>query len=211
MDYKTGGVPDGATDTASATEVRQLRLYVHLALDNGIHVSRAVIARADGHRALLDVSKEDAETEGRRTRELLAEYSAAAGRGFDEVAQPSPENCNFCPCIPFCEAFWRSTSPDWVEQCGVHLEGRVLSVDESTLQGMKLVTLRLDAQRGTVAAGETFVEQIPEVWITADGADMPSEGDVVRVVHRRLAVDAPPRVIRVDRTSTSVWTVAAEN
>jgi hypothetical protein len=76
---------------------------------------------------------------------------------------------------------------------------------------MKLVTLRLDAQRGTVAAGETFVEQIPEAWITADGADVPSEGDVVRVVDGRLAVDAPPRVIRVDRTSTSVWTVGAEN
>lgn len=210
VDYKTGGAPDGATDTAYAAEVRQLRLYVHLALDNGIPVSRAVIARADGHRALLEVSEEDAEAEGRRARELLAEYNAAAGKGFDEIAQPSPENCSFCPCIPFCEAFWRSTSPNWAEQCGVHLEGRVLSVDESTLQGMKLVTLRLNAQRGTVGAGDTFVEQIPEVWITADGANVPRDGDVVRVVHGRLASDAPPQVIRVDRATTSVWTVAVE-
>ena len=45
------------------------------------------------------------------------------------------------------------------------------------------------------------MEQIPEVWIKADGADVPSEGDVVRVVHGRRAVDAPPRVIQVDRIS----------
>ena len=210
IDYKTGVAPDGAMDTVSATEVRQLRLYVYLALDNGIPVSTAVIARADGHRASLDVSKEDAEAEGRRARELLAQYNGSAGSAFDEVAQPSPENCSFCPCIPFCEAFWRTASPAWAEQCGVHLEGRVSSVAESTLQGMRLVTLQMDAQRGTVGAGDTFVEQIPEVWITADGADVPREGGIVRVVHGRLAGDAPPQVIRVDRTTTSVWTIAVE-
>ena len=208
IDYKTGGAPDGATDTISATEVRQLRLYVHLALDNGIPVSRAIIARADGHRASLDVSKEEAKAESRRARELLAQYNSSVGKAFDEVAQPSPESCGFCPCIPFCEAFWRAASPAWAEQCGVHLEGRVSSVHESTVQGVKLVTLQMYTQRGTVGAGDTFVEQIPEGWITADGADVPLDGDVVRVVHGRLAEGAPPQVIRVDRTSTSVWTVA---
>jgi RecB family exonuclease len=210
VDYKTGAAPDEAVDGASAAEVRQLRLYVHLALDNGIPVSRAVVARADGQRASIEVSRDDAEAEGRRARELLVQYNRTAGSAFDEAAQPSPENCGFCPCIPFCEAFWRTASPAWAEQCGAHLEGRISSVEESTVQGMKLLTLRVDVQRGTVRAGETFVEQIPESWITADGTDSPLEGDVVRVVHGRLGGDTPTQVIRVDRTATSVWTVAAE-
>lgn len=209
VDYKTGGAPDGANDTASATEVRQLRLYVHLALDNGISVSKAVIARADGHRAFLEVSKEDAEEEGHRARELLVQYNATAGRAFDEIAQPSPENCSFCPCIPFCGAFWRAASPQWAEQCGVHLEGRMSSIDESIMQGTKLVTLQMNVQRGTVGAGDTFVEQVPEVWITADGADVPHVGDMVRIVQGRLLTsDQPPQIVRVDRASTTVWTVA---
>ncbi len=210
VDYKTGAVPDEAVDAVSAAEAQQLRLYVHLALDNSIPVSRAVIARADGRRASIDVSKEEAEAEGRRARELLAEYNSSAGEAFEKAARPSPENCSFCPCIPFCEAFWRTASPAWAEQCGVHLEGPVSAVEESTIQGMKLMTLRVEVQRGTVDAGDTFVEQIPEVWATADGADPPCEGNVVRVVHGRLAADAPPQVIRVDRTATSVWTAAAE-
>ncbi len=188
---------------------RQLRLYVHLALDSGIPISRAVIARADGHRAFLEVSKEDAEAEGRRARELLAQYNATAGRAFDEIAQPSPENCSFCPCIPFCGAFWRAATPEWAEQCGAHLEGRVTSIDESIVQGTKLVTLQMNVQRGTIGAGDTFVEQVPEVWITADGADMPHEGDIVRIVHGRiLTSDPPPQIVRVDRASTTLWTVA---
>ena len=210
VDYKTGASLDEAVGAVSPAEARQLRLYVHLALDNGIPVSRAVIARADGRRAVIDVSKEEAEAEGRRARELLAEYNNAAGSSFDNAARPSPENCCFCPCIPFCDAFWRAASSAWGEQCGVHLEGRVRSVEQSTMQGIKLMTLGVEAGRGTVSAGDTFVEQIPEAWITADGAAVPREGDTVRVVHGRLAGETPPQVVRVDRTATSLWTAAAE-
>jgi hypothetical protein len=210
VDYKTGTLLDeAAAEVVSPAEARQLRLYVHLALDNGIPVARATIARADGRRAAIDVSREDADAEGRKARELLAEYNSAVGGSFDSAAQPSPENCCWCPCIPFCDEFWRVASPVWGDQCGVHLEGRVCSIERSTMQGVSLVTLRLEAQRGTVSAGETFVEQIPEAWITADGADVPGVGDAVRVAHGRLAVDTPPRVVRVDRAATSVWTAAA--
>lgn len=208
VDYKTGAQPDEAIDAVSAAEARQLRLYVHLAHDNGLPVSRAVVARADGRRASIDVSKAEADGEGRRARELLAEYNSTAGVAFNEAAQPSPESCTFCPCIPFCEAFWRAALPAWEGQCGVHLEGEIAAVEESTVQGMKLMTLRVDVQRGTVAAGEAFVEQIPEAWTTADGSNPPCEGAVVRVVHARRAGDGVPPVIRVERTATSVWTAA---
>src|SRR6202022_2618289 len=115
-----------------------------------------VIARADGRRASISVSPEDAAAEGRQARELLTEYNSRAGEQFDVAAQPSPENCQFCPCIPFCEAFWRSASSDWSERCGIHVEGQVRSVEASTVQGVSVVTLQLDARRGTVSAGDMY-------------------------------------------------------
>jgi len=210
VDYKTGTALDEAVDAVSPAEARQLRLYVHLALDNGIPVSRAVVARADGRRAVIDVSKEEADAEGRKARGLLAQYNAAAGVAFNKVAQPSPDTCRFCPCIPFCEIFWQVASPSWEEQCGVHVEGHITAVEASTLQGMKLITLRVGVQRGTLSAGEAFVEQIPEAWTTADGSSPPREGVVVRIVHARRAGGDVPLVIRADRTATSVWSATAE-
>jgi hypothetical protein len=207
VDFKTGMAPDDGLAEMSEAEMRQLRLYVHLALDNGIVISRGVIARADGQRVSMAVSGEEAADEGRRAREVLTEYNSRAGEPFDIAAQPSPENCKFCPCIPFCEAFWRSASPDWAEQCGIHLEGRVATVEGSTVQGLNLATLRVDGHRGTVAPGEVYVEQIPEIWITADGAGRPREGDIVRVAYGRVVSEASPQVVRVDRTATSVWTI----
>ncbi len=210
VDYKTGAPQDEAVDAVSEAEARLLRLYVHLAHDNGLPVSRAVVARADGRRVSIEVSREEADAEGRRARELLAKYNSGAGVAFSEVAQPSPESCRLCPCIPLCEPFWRAASPTWEDQCGVQLEGHVAAVEESTVQGMKLMTLRVQVQRGTVAAGEAFVEQVPEAWTTADGSNPPREGAVVRIVHARRAGDDLSPVIRVDRIATSVWTAAAE-
>jgi hypothetical protein len=210
VDYKTGSPDEEAADAVSPAEGRQLRLYVHLAHENGLPVSRAVIARADGRRASLEVSRAEADAEGQKARELLGQYNAGAGAVFHEATQPSPENCQFCPCMPFCEAFWQAASPIWSEPCGVHLEGRVESVDEATVQGMRLITLRVEVLRGTVAPGEAFVEQVPLSWINCDGSPAPQRGDVVRVVHAHRTADDAPAVVRVDRAATSVWTKGAE-
>jgi RecB family exonuclease len=210
VDYKTGISFEEAPGAVSQSEGRQLRLYIHLAHENGLSVSRAVIARADGRRASIDVSKAEADAEGHKARELLAQYNAEAGPTFQDAAQASPEACRFCPCIPFCEAFWQAASPSWSEQCGVHLEGQVESVDEATMQGMRLMTLRVRVRRGTVAAEEAFVEHLPVAWITCDGSSAPRKEDVLRVVHAHRAGEDSPALIRVDRTATSVWTTAGQ-
>lgn len=209
VDYKTGLGHDDALGEMSEAEIRQPRLYVHLAVENGISISRAVIARSNGQRTSINISREEAAEEGRRAREVLAEYNSRAGEPFDIAAQPSVENCQFCPCIPFCDGFWRSAAPDWAERCGTHVEGRIGAIEVSTVQGLNLVTLRVDAERGTVPTGEMYVEQVPEAWTNADGSDRPREGEIVRVVYGRIVSDAPPQVMRVDRTATSVWSVAA--
>jgi len=208
IDYKTGSGPqDGLTEMSDA-EVRQLRLYVHLAIENGMRISRAVIARADGRRASVDVTPEQAAQEGRQARELLAEYNSRAGERFDLAAQPSPENCEFCPCMAFCDAFWRAASSDWSERCGIHIEGGVEDVEASTVQGVTLVTFQVDGRKGTVPPGKVFVEQVPEAWIRADGSDRPRKGDTVRIVYGRIVTETPPHVVRVDRAATSLWTGA---
>ncbi len=210
VDYKAGISFEEAPDAVSPSEGRQLRLYTHLAHENGLSVSRAVIARADGRRASIHVSKAEADAEGQKARELLAQYNAEAGAAFQDAAQASPEACRFCPCIPFCEAFWQAASPSWSEQCGVHLEGQVESVDEATIQGMRLMTLRVRVRRGTVAAEEAFVEHLPVAWTTCDGSSAPQKGDVLRVVHAHRAGEDSPALIRVDRTATSLWTTAGQ-
>jgi len=209
VDYKTGAALDEPVDTIAEAEARQLRLYVHLAQENSLFVSHAVVVRPDGRRVSIDVSSQEADEEGRKARELLAAYNSAAGTTFNDAAQPSVEACQFCPCIPFCEAFWKASLPAWEERCGVHLEGHIAAVEESILQGIKLITLRVLVQRGTVAAGEVFVEQIPEPWATADGAIPPREGAMVRIVHAHRMGDDVPLMIRVDRIATSVWTETA--
>jgi hypothetical protein len=209
VDYKTALGRDDTVPAMSEAEIRQLRLYVHLAVENGISISRAVIARSNGQRTSIDISPKEAAEEGRRAREVLAEYNSRVGEPFDVAAQPSAENCQFCPCIPFCEGFWRSANPTWVEQCGTHIEGRILAVETSGVQELNLVTLEMNVQRGTFQTADMYVEQIPQVWINADGSDQPRQGDVVRVLYGRIVSDTPPQVMRVDRMATSVWSVAA--
>lgn len=208
VDYKTGAAPEEALDSVSEAEARQLCLYVHLAHENGLAICRAVVARADGRRALLNISNADAAKEGARAREVLIELNNAAGKTFEEVASPSVNACSQCPCIVFCEPFWSAADTEWMKRTGVHLEGRVNAVDESMIQGIELVTVHLQAQRGTLSSSNASIEHIPKTWLTADGSSVPHEGEVVRIIYGRLTGAGEPAVIRVDRAATSIWTVA---
>lgn len=207
VDYKTGASSDDAS-VMSPAEARQLRLYVHLAFENELAVSRGVIVRPGGQRAEAEVTQSQAEAEGAQARELLAQFNQIAGRPFEAVANPSAETCKFCSCIPFCEPFWRAADPAWSDDCGTHVEGRISEITETQVQGIPVVTFGLDVSRGTIAAVAAFVEQVPESWTTIGGHPRPRIGELMRIVHARaISLDAPRVVIRVDRALTSVWTV----
>jgi hypothetical protein len=210
LDYKTGASGDDAT-AMSPAEARQLRLYVHLALENDLPVSRAVIVRPGGQRAEAEVTKPEAAAEGHQARELLEQFNQMAGRPFEAVAEPSADTCKFCSCIPFCEPFWRASSPAWLEHCGTHVEGRIKAITESQVQGNPVLTFHLDVTRGTVDAQEAFVEQVPESWTTAGGGARPKIADVLRIVHGRANLPAAAPVIHVDRTLTSLWTIPEQD
>ena len=199
VDYKTGTTPDGERPTAS--EVRQLRLYASVAGENGIVIRKGVIERANGDRDEVEIARAEAEAEGRRAREMLREYNRQAGRPFEEAATPSAQACRYCPCVSFCPAFWHASEPSWEGECGVQLEGAV-----QVVEGNSLLSMHINASRGSGPRGEVVVTKLSRNWLTLNELDLPRRGDVVRVTDaRRVAETASPTELRADRDMTAIW------
>jgi hypothetical protein len=208
VDYKTGAGPDDDPEGLRDSEVRQLRLYVYLAGEIGLDLQKGAVVRADGRRVALDIPEADAVAEGQRAREALYAFNAGAAEGFKQLAEPSPEACRYCPCIPFCEAFWEKATAAWTDRCGAHVEGTVTQVSRAVVQNTALITFELAVARGTTTAGIAVVQQLPENWARAGGASLPTVGDMVRIVDARVADETHgTAVIRPDRLTTALWTV----
>src|SRR5262249_32750151 len=114
VDYKTGSART-ALDGVSEAEERQLRIYAFLARENGMEVSRGGIVRADHQRIEVEIPPDDALEAAEDAIRVLEAYNRKAGMSFEAAASPSEENCRHCPCIPFCEAFWSTAGPGWLE------------------------------------------------------------------------------------------------
>lgn len=210
VDYKTG-MKVAEPWRVSGPETRQLRLYAYLASEAGLQVTRGTIVRGDGQRASVAIPHADAQREAELAREEVARYNdvVSGGPTFEALAQPSPETCASCPCIPLCERFWQAANIDWLETSGAHLEGSVRRVEDSVMQDTSLISLEVDVERGSVRAGTAVIEQIPAGWTTADGSPPLVVGDVVRVIDGRVTSDGGPVVVRVDRTMTAIWRIGA--
>jgi RecB family exonuclease len=207
VDFKTGNVPEGAEQSVSDREKRQLLLYAHLAIENGINVTRGTIVRGNGQRATVELPAAQIEAEAVRAREELADFNSAVedGTTFGELASPDPSTCRFCSCIPFCEAFWESSNESWRETLGTHAEGVVVAVTDTVQQAIDLVSFEVTVSRGTIPKGPAWLEHAPSDWITVSDAEIPKVGSTVRVIDGRLASEEPA-VIRPDRVMTSIWT-----
>jgi hypothetical protein len=158
----------------------------------------------------VDISQENAQEQGQHARTLLREFNEAVeqGKTFEQIAEPSIENCSRCPCIPSCEAFWKSAKPDWAEQNGIHVEAEIIEITESANQGVTLLTFKLIVRRGTLNPGWAVVQPMPDRWLISDGSEFPQVGDMVRIVDGRLASARDTLQIRVDKITTTVWQVA---
>ncbi len=199
IDYKTGSAPESGS--LSEAEERQLKLYAFLASENGVEVRRGIVLRADRSRAEIDIPPEAAQAEGKRAVEVLESYNQQSGRRFEEAAAPSPKACRFCPCIPFCEAFWIATDETWSATAGTHVEGEVIGV-----QGDALVAVELEVDRGAAPRGHGVLTRLSERWLTFDGTERPVPGDVIRATNvRQVEETSEPAIFRADRVSTAVW------
>jgi len=205
VDYKTG-VPRGSSPITDS-EIRQLRLYAFLASENGMNIRHGVIERADRTRAEVAISAEQAAEEGRRALAVLDQYNRHTGESFDSAASPSEEACRFCPCIPFCEAFWNTAEREWREQCGTHAEGVVESIE-----GGNVVSINLNVMRGTSPRGPAVITRLSREWLTMAGADVPRPQETIRITDAAYVADSTaPAILRADRTMTAVWTVPSHS
>ena len=214
VDYKTGHLSEAEARVVSDSEARQLRLYAYLAAENGTDVGTGAIVRGDGQRCEIPISPDEAEAEADCAKKQLVRLNAAVSEGasFPDLASPSPRNCSFCPCLPFCDPFWAEAQPDWAADCGSHVEGNIAVIESRQIQGISLTTLVLSRRAGTVFEQRVSIEQIPNEWMRMDGLDLPHIGDAVRVVHgRQMESDGDVAVIRVDKALTAVWWLRQDN
>jgi len=201
VDYKTSATPEdgGVRDS----EARQLRLYAHLANENGMPVTKGAIIRADRSRAEIEITADDARAEAAEALVKLEELTTVAGSAFDAAASPSGSNCSMCPCIPMCQRFWDEAEPSWAEEAGTHLQG---TVREVRITDTGLVGIDLDVQHGTASRGAGHVERLTVEWLTAGQEHLPEEGDVVRALSLYMVEDSnEPVVYRANRESTTCW------
>jgi len=214
VDYKSGYMVENVANFVSDSEARQLRLYAYLAIENGINVSKGTIVRGSGQRCELPITPEETLTEANNARIQLQMLNIAVSNGamFNDLTSPSSQKCRSCPCIPFCDSFWDLSKPEWVSDCGSHVEGNVVDIESRQIQGISLTTLILSIRSGTIAAQRTSVEQIPTNWMTLDTEVLPRLGDFVRVVHgHQLEVDGNKTVIKMDKALTTVWCIPKIN
>lgn len=201
VDYKTGLKPTEGNLTDA--EHRQLKLYAFLGMENGIQVRKGRVIRSDRSHAEVIISDVEAGAEATRARAVLDEHSHLAGRQFVEAATPSPEACRFCPCIPFCDAFWNEANETWASESGWHAEGEVTGV-----QGDSLLSIDIVLHRGTLPRGAAVVTRLSDRWLTFDGSRRPVPGETIRVTNVLYVEESiEPVILRADRISTAVWSV----
>lgn len=207
-DYKSGLEPKNAPSGITENETRQLRLYVHLARENGCAANAAAVVRGDSRRAAIAVPAADADSEAQTARHTLAQFNQSVrdGAHFHSLASPSRESCAGCLCIALCDPFWEAAQPEWEEGCGANAEGEIVEIREASFAGSPLRSLSLKDCRGSAPSGDLVVEQIPLAWLSL-GSSVPEAGRRVRVVSAaRLPPEPQNRVLRVDRLkSTAIW------
>lgn len=214
VDYKTGHLSKAEACAVSDSEARQLRLYAFLASENGIEIGTGAVMRGDGRYCEIAISPAEAEVEMASAIKQLRRLNSAASEGasFGDLASPSPTNCSFCPCLPFCVPFWAMAQPEWSIECGTHVEGSITEMESRRIQGISLTTLALAKRAGTVSTQRILIEQIPTNWMRLEGLDLPRVGDTVRVVHgRKMETERDGVVIKVDKTSTALWRLRHED
>jgi hypothetical protein len=185
-----------------------LRLYVYLCRENDIPAEKGVIVRSSGRRDALDVPVDEAQAEAQAARSVRADFNRSAHLGFEKLAQPSPQVCGRCPCMPICDHFWAAAAPEWAEETGCHVEGVTETIDRKTVAGTDLISLRLHATRGTVAPGPTSTDRLPAWTAEADGSEPLQPGQTIRIAGASVA-PGPSSLIRMHRSAgTAVWRVS---
>jgi hypothetical protein len=61
---------------------------------------------------------------------------------------------------------------DWLEICGIQIEGAVTAISNVRITWVELVTLELAVQHGTASASAAILQQVPQDWLSLEAADV---------------------------------------
>jgi hypothetical protein len=213
VDYKTRREVSSEAEQITEQEQRQLRLYAHLAAENGWPIQRGVILLASGTRLEMEIDAQEAQREAQQAREELAAYNAAMNRNttFTELTNPSADNCRRCQCMVVCEPFWQKAEPDWREKTGIQVQGRLADTPSSSILGTNFIALHLTETAGTAdRCKEIVLEQMPETWLLGGEETRLEKGVLIKIINARESASTEEKVIlRADRADTEVWALPA--
>lgn len=145
IDYKTGPILEGATDSPKEGYVRQLRLYAVMEREaSGSLPDHAWLVPLKG--PLLEVAV--AEPESRLVADELLDQLEAYNElaPGPQPASPSVEACGWCPHAGTCPDFWLACRADWAPRM-LAVRGVVTQAQHTLIGG---VTLFLDVRGGSV-------------------------------------------------------------
>ena len=158
VDFKTGDVfEDDEPEQIKARYVRQLRLYAFLVKETlGWWPRRGVLLPMAGSPVSVELEPEECEAEAAEAICLLDEYNEILGRSADlvDLASPSPPHCRWCQYQLFCPAFWGAVGPEWNEGLRSGAVAGRATESPSPIHGGAALSLSLEVERGTAAAGE---------------------------------------------------------
>jgi CRISPR/Cas system-associated exonuclease Cas4 (RecB family) len=130
LDLKTGY----SLTSISESHRRQLLIYAHLVSTTTNEPLLGIgIVTASGETIWADAGLEDASILLNKIRSDVSDFRAKVeDLKFEELADPTPENCRYCPFRGVCRSYWNDVNPEWLDQRGVM--GRVVNaIDGMTL------------------------------------------------------------------------------
>jgi len=130
LDLKTGY----SLDSISDNHRRQLLIYAHLVSTTTNEPLLGIgVVTASGETIWADEDLEDASLLLNEVRSDVSDFKAKVDdSNFEDLANPSPDNCRYCPFRGVCRSYWNDVSPEWLDQRGVM--GKVVNaIDGMTL------------------------------------------------------------------------------
>jgi CRISPR/Cas system-associated exonuclease Cas4 (RecB family) len=130
LDLKTGY----SLTSISESHRRQLLIYAHLVSTTTNEPLLGIgIVTASGETIWADEDLEDASLLLNEIRSDISDFRAKVDDSkFEELADPSPEKCRYCPFRGVCRSYWNDKNPEWLDQRGVM--GKVVNaIDGMTL------------------------------------------------------------------------------
>jgi CRISPR/Cas system-associated exonuclease Cas4 (RecB family) len=130
LDLKTGY----SLTSISESHRRQLLIYAHLVSTTTNEPLLGIgIVTASGETIWADEDLENASMLLNEIRSDISDFRAKVDDSkFEELADPSPENCRYCPFRGVCRSYWNDKNPEWLDQRGVM--GKVVNaIDGMTL------------------------------------------------------------------------------